>query len=377
MLLAAVPGLLLACNGNDGAAAQANGSSATSSEAARPFQATPVAQFEEPWAMVFLPDGRQLVTEKKGALRILNRDGTIGTIAGVPAVAYSGQGGLLDVTLSPDFASDNLVYLSFSEPGTGDDSSLAVARGRLVLAGNGGRLDAVQVVWRQMPKGGGGQFGGIVTFSPDGKYMFVTSGDRMRKTPAQDPDQALGKILRLTPDGQAAPGNPDAAAGGVRAQTWTSGHRNQYGLAFAPDGRLWEVEMGPQGGDELNLVEPGRNYGWPVVSNGDDYDGTPIPDHPTRPEFQPPVLWWNPSISPSSVMIYTGDMFPQWKGSAFIGALSGQALIRATLDGGTARKADQFEMSERIRSVVQGPDGAIWLLEDGPEGKLLKLTPAG
>lgn len=378
LLLAAAPVLILAaCHGSNGVAAQRSETGESGTQADRPFNVAPVAQFDEPWAMTFLPDGRALVTEKKGALRILNKDGTIGTVTGVPPVLYDGQAGLLDVTLSPAFGEDGLVYLGYSEPGDGG-ASLAVAHARLVPDGTGGRLEGLQVVWRQMPKGKGGQYGGIVTFSPDGKFMFVTSGDRMRKDPAQDPNQTVGKILRLTPEGATPADNPLARAGGSQAQIWTIGHRNPYGLTFAPDGRLWEVEMGPMGGDELNLIEAGKNYGWPIVSNGDNYDGSPIPDHPTHPEFAAPKLWWNPSISPSSLIFYTGSLFPKWKGSAFIGALSGTALIRVTVNGTEAQKADQWDMGERIRSVAEGPDGALWLLEDGSKGaggRLLRLTP--
>jgi len=226
--------------------------------------------------------------------------------------------------------------------------------------------------------GVGGQFGAIITFSPDGKYLFLSSGERQRFTPAQDPDQALGKILRLTLDGKAAPGNPMYAAGGVRAMTWSSGHRNPYGLVFAPDGRLWEEEMGPKGGDELNLIEPGRNYGWPLVSNGDNYSGQPIPDHPSRPDLAAPALWWNPSISPAGMIYYSGGMFPRFRGSLLIGTMSTPGLMRVAVNGAKATAADFWDMGARIRDVAQAPDGSIWLLQDGSRGsngKLLRLTP--
>jgi glucose/arabinose dehydrogenase len=310
--------------------------------------------------------------------------------------------------LSPHFADDHFVYLTYSEPGPGG-SGLALARAKLALGAGSARLDGLQVIWRQTPRGQGGQLGAIVAFAPDGNSLFLSSGERQRFTPAQDPDQAIGKILHLTLDGRPAPGNPQAGKTGAAtvlvadppedteaakkararrlpveapnltpAQTWSSGHRNPYGLAFTPDGRLWETEMGPRGGDELNLIEAGRNYGWPIVSQGDNYDGVPIARHATHPEFQPPKLWWNPSISPSSLLVYSGGLFPQWKGNGFIGALSGQALIRVIFQGDKASKAEQWNMGTRIRFVTQGPDGAIYLLEDGEKGSgghLLRLAP--
>ncbi|MEA3003531.1 MAG: aldose sugar dehydrogenase [Sphingomonadales bacterium] len=406
--------LLAACHaggasGNAAAAdshIDATGAAAPSTPVDRaPFAVQELARFDGPWAMAFLPGGAALVTETAGRLKLWQQGRPTLDVAGVPAVAEVGQGGLLDVVLSPRFAEDGFVYLTYSEPGPGG-SGLALARGRLVPGANDARLDGVQVIWRDQARGRGGQFGAILLFAPDGNSLYLSSGERQRFTPAQDPNQPLGKILRLTPDGKPAPGNPGAGktgtpsvvvtdpprdteaaktASGRRvalagpnlapAETWSSGHRNPYGLAFTPDGRLWETEMGPRGGDELNLILPGRNYGWPIVSNGDNYDGVPIPDHPTRPEFAAPKLWWNPSISPTSLLVYSGPLFPQWQGSGFIGALSGQALIRVTFHGDTASKAQQWDMGTRIRFVTQGPDGAIYLLEDGSPGRLLRLAP--
>jgi glucose/arabinose dehydrogenase len=385
-------------------AAQSGDGAAVRSSGARPFQVETAGQFENPWAIAFLADGSALVTEKKGAVKLRLPDGRILDVAGAPRVAYGGQGGLLDIALAPDFAASRIVYLSYSEPRpTG--SSLALARATLSL-GAAPALHDLRVIWRAGSDGEGGQFGAIIAFAPDGQSLFLSSGERQRFTPAQDPSQPLGKILHLTLDGQPAPGNPFAGRTGAAevivtdppentevaksargrtirlagpnvtpAATWSSGHRNPYGLAFTPDGRLWETEMGPRGGDELNLVLPGRNYGWPVVSNGDNYDGTPIPDHPTQPKYEAPKLWWNPSISPSSLLVYSGHLFPQWQGNGFIGALSGEALIRVTFDGDRAHKAEQWDMGSRIRFVAQGPDGAIYLLEDGSPGRLLRLAP--
>jgi glucose/arabinose dehydrogenase len=336
---------------------------------APPVTITAMGQFGDPFSIAFLPDARLLVTEKVGALKLRAADGRVSDIAGVPTVAGGGQGGLLDVAPAPDFATSRTIYLSYAEPRPNGGSSLALMRARLDGAG----LRDQRVIWRAGSDGPGGQFGAVIAFAPDGKSLFLTSGERQRFTPAQDPEQALGKILRLTLDGAAWPGNPMFKAGGVRAMTWSSGHRNPYGLVFASDGRLWEEEMGPRGGDELNLIQPGKNYGWPLVSNGDNYSGVEIPDHPSRPEFQPPVLWWNPVISPGGMIAYTGAMFPAYRGSLFIAGLSSKSLVRVAVNGDQARSAEQWNMGERIRDVAQAPDGAIWVIQD--DGKLLRLTP--
>jgi glucose/arabinose dehydrogenase len=364
---AAMPALvLLACNASaDGAGAD---------PASRPFEVQELARFDEPWAMTFLPDGRALITEKPGRLLIWKEGQAAVPVAGVPKVDYGGQLGLGDIVLHPNFARNRLVYLSWSEPGPNDTRGPAVARARLVEEKGGARLDGLQVIWRAEKVDGRYHHSHRLAFAPDGK-LFLTSGERMKFTPAQDLGSSLGKVIRLNDDGSVPADNPFASRGGVAATIWSYGHRNLLGLAFDAKGRLWEDEMGPKGGDEVNLVQRGRNYGWPVVSNGDNYDGSPIPDHPTRPEFEAPKIWWNPSISPSGLMIYSGRLFPEWRGSAFIGALSGKALIRVALNGTEARKADQWDMGERIREVEQGPDGALYLLEDSPGGRLLRLTP--
>jgi glucose/arabinose dehydrogenase len=340
---------------------------------AKPFVETTVATFDDPWRLAFLPDGRMILTEKSGHIYLVTQRGAKTRVGGVPKVEYQGQGGLLDVALSPRYAQDHAVYISYAEPGPGG-SSLALARA--TLAGNA--LINLQVIWRQSPKGAGGQFGGIIAFDPAGRHLFLTVGERMRKTPAQDPEQALGKILRLNLDGSTPADNPAAKAGGVRAQTWSSGHRNAYGLAFNAAGTLWETEMGPKGGDELNIIRPGRNYGWPIVSNGINYDGSPIPRHDTRPEFEKPLVYWTPVIAPSSLAFYYKSLFPQWRGSAFIGGLAAQTLVRIRFDGkGGANEAERWAMGYRVRDVEVGPDGALWLLEDGEGGRLARLTPKG
>lgn len=341
------------------------------------FVVETVASFEEPWAMAFLPDGRLLVTEKAGRLLLLDAEGNTAVIEGVPAVDYGGQGGLGDVALHPDFAANGLIYLSYAEAGEADTRGAAVARGRLRFDAAGASLEAVTVIWRQSPKvSGRGHYGHRLLFDDDG-YLFVSSGERQKFTPAQDMQQNLGKILRLNDDGSLPPDNPFADRGGVAAEIWSSGQRNPLGMAFDAQGRLWEIEMGPAGGDELNLIEPGRNYGYPIVSNGDHYNGKEIPDHSTRPEFEPPKLWWTPVISPGDLLIYTGVLFPQWQGDALAAGLSSRALIRMDLSEDSAVEVERYGFGERIRAVEQGPGGALYLLEDGGDGRLLRLTPAG
>jgi len=387
--------------------------SATAQSGEPPFAVSAVAQFDSPWALAFLPGSgvpltnAALVTEKPGALWLVDvGSGQKHKVSGAPKVVVSSQGGLLDVAPSPGFAGDGTVYLTYSEPSANGGSSLALARARLTGIGSAPRLDGLTVLWRDPGGGRGGQFGGRIAFAPDGQSLFLSSGERQRFTPAQDGSQPLGKILHLTLDGKPAADNPMAgragassvkvtdppedteAAKGARgrtvawpganntpSETWSTGHRNPYGLAFAADGRLWETEMGPRGGDELNLILPGKNYGWPKVSNGDNYNGVPISAHRAGDGFEAPKVWWNPSVSPSSLLIYTGDLFPQWKGDAIIGALSGQALIHVRIRGDKATKAGQWDMGARIRAVDQGPKGKIYLLEDGAGGRLLRLEP--
>lgn len=374
--LALVSAVSLTACGANGNTNRDTEAAAPTAKTGKPFTAAEMGKFEEPWALAFLPDGRILVTEKKGALKLVRLGGDTRDVAGVPKVDYGGQGGLGDVALHPDFANNGYIYLSYAEAGDGDTRGAAVARGKLVLDGGAPRIEALQVIWRQEPKvAGRGHYGHRIAFGPDG-MMYVSSGERQKFDPAQDLNANLGKIVRLSDTGMIPSDNPFYDQGRVKAQVWAYGIRNPLGIDFDDEGRLWEMEMGPAGGDELNLIRKGVNYGYPKVSNGDHYDGTPIPDHAPGDGFEPPKLFWNPSISPSSLLVYKGDLFPEWKGDAFIGALSGEALIRVDLDGETATKADQWPMEARIRAVEQGPDGAIWLLEDGENGRLLKLTPA-
>lgn len=368
--------LVSACGAGDRRAEAQTPKTTTS---AAPFKLAELKKFDEPWAMTFLPDGRLLVTEKAGVLRLYDpKRNSAGAISGVPAVVHAGQGGLGDVVLHPTFAKNNLVYLSYAEAGDGG-AGAAVARARLVLDNSGaGALQDLAVIWRQTPKtSGSGHFGHRIAFDRDG-MLWLSSSERQKFDPAQDLSTNLGKIVRLNDDGTVPTDNPFVNRGGVSAQIWTLGHRNILGLTFDAQGQLWAHEMGPQGGDELNRIEKGANYGYPIVSNGDHYDGKPIPDHHSRPDFRAPVISWNPVISPAGFIIYTGDLFPQWKGNGFIGGLSSQSLVRIEFNGDTAREAERFDMHRPIREVEQGPDEAIWLLEDGKSrgtGWLLKLTP--
>jgi len=340
------------------------------------FVATPVATFDEPWAMSFLPDGRLLVTEKKGRLLVVTQDGEKSQpLSGVPEVDYGGQGGFGDVVLHPEYASNGLVYISYVEAGEDDTRGAAVARATLRLTAGGGSLNDLEVIWRQHPKvKGKGHYGHRIAFSQDG-YLYISSGERKKFDPAQDMMQNLGKIVRLHPDGSVPYDNPFADRGGVMAEIWSLGHRNPLGIAFDEQRRLWSSEMGPRGGDELNLIVRGENYGYPIVSNGNHYSGRNIPDHHTRPEFNAPEVWWSPVISPAGFIIYSGERFPAWQGNGFIGGLSSRSLVRIVFDGTQAREAERFAFSARIREVEQGPAGAIWLLEDGEDGRLLKLLP--
>ncbi|MHA6513785.1 PQQ-dependent sugar dehydrogenase [Tessaracoccus sp. Z1128] len=330
-------------------------------------------RFDEPWALAFLPGTDAMaITERGGALQLRDRDGAVREVSGVPEVVAAGQGGLGDLIPGPTFADDGTVYLSWVEQGDGGTGAV-VGRGRLDV--DAGTLTAVETIWQQDPEvDGDGHFSHRLLIRDD--RLFVSSGDRQKFDPAQAMDGNLGKIVRLTLDGQPAPGNPWDGDGGVAAEFWSIGHRNPLGLAVDGEGRLWASEMGPQGGDELNLIVAGANYGWPEASNGSHYGGGEIPDHADGDGFEPPKAFWTPSISPGSLMIYHGDLFPAWKGDAFLGALSGEALVRVDLDGEGAAVAEEWPMGERIRAVAEGPDGAIWLLEDGDGGKLLELRPA-
>ena len=372
-----------------------------------PFTITKVASLDLPWRIAFLPDGRMLVTEKVGRVALVTPQGDKTDVGGVPASYFEGQNGMLGVFLSPHYAADHSVYLTYVEPGD-YGGGVALGRGRLVLDDKQPRLEGFQVLWRQVPTGKGGQPGGQIAFSPDGKYLFLTLGDRQRFTPAQDPSQPLGKILRLTLDGKPAPGNPWAGKVGARtiplidppadtekaktapivsmytftgpnltpAETWSVGFRTPYGLAFGPDGRLWELEHGPKGGDELNLVQRGKNYGWPLVSYGMNYNGVPIPNPDTRPDLVKPVIYWDPVIAPGNIMFYKGTLFPQWNGSALLSGLTALGIVRVTFDEkGGATAVQRWSVGKRVRDIEEAPDGSLWMLEDASPGGLYHLMP--
>ena len=342
----------------------------------RVFAISNIAKFDHPWAIEFLPDEKILLTEMRGSLKVLDNKGVfLGEVKGVPEVAFGGQGGLGDIALHPAFEKNRLVYLSYAEAGPGNTSGAAVAKAKLHNNQNGFQLTGLEVIWRQYPKvTGKGHFGHRLVFGPQG-YLWISSGERQKFDPSQDMESNLGKMIRLNSDGSQPADNP-FSGGLIQSQIWSLGHRNPLGVTFDDHGKLWVVEMGPKGGDELNLVNRKSNFGYPIVSNGDHYSGADIPDHDTRPEFDAPKITWTPVISPSSMLFYTGEEFPDWRGSLLIGGLSSRALIRVTLSNGEAREAERFGMNKRIRDVEQGPDGAIWLLEDGRRGsgQLMKLT---
>ena len=356
---------------------------------APPFSVEPITSFDEPWAMTFLPDGRMLVTEKKGNLRVVTQAGAqSGPVEGLPDVDYRGQGGLGDVILHPEYADNGIIYLSYAESGAGDTRGAAVVRAVLEIGERGGRLSDAEVIWRQYPKVlDDGHYGHRLAFDDDG-YLWISSGERQKFTPAQDMQSNLGKILRLEEDGSIPADNPfvnyreeEPLVDGVGPydEIWTLGHRNPLGMAFDADGQLWVIEMGPADGDELNRIVRGANYGYPIVSNGDHYDGREIPDHDTRPEFTEPVISWTPVISPGDLMIYGGELFEDWGGNAFAAGLSSQAIVRIGFDGDNASELERYDMGARIRSIEEAPDGSVWVLEDErgeSQGRLLKLTPS-
>ncbi len=336
-----------------------------------PFTVEPVATLDEPWALTFLPDGRMLVTQKSGELLLVSEAGDVTEIAGVPAVDYGGQGGLGDVLVHPDFENNKLVYLSYVESGADNTRGAVAVRGTLDLESSA--IENLETVWTQVPKTTGyGHYGHRLLFGSDG-YLWISSGDRQKFDPSQDMQANLGKILRLHDDGSPVEDNPFFDQGGVTAEIWSLGHRNPLGIDFDPDGRLWNSEMGPRGGDELNLVKEGANYGYPIVSNGRHYSGRNIPDHDTRPEFEEPAAWWTPVISPAGLHFYEGTEFPDWQGDALLPGLSAEALVRVEIDGESAREVARYNLGERIRAVEQAPDGTVWLLEDRSGGRLLRL----
>ena len=352
-----------------------------------PFDIETITSFDEPWAMAFLPDGRMLVTEKKGRLLLVTQEGEVSAVRGVPDVDYGGQGGLGDVALHPDFADNGMIYLSYVEAGVGDTRGAAVARGVLTIGERRSTLSDVEVIWRQYPKlVGFGHYGHRLMFDDEG-YLWITSGDRQKFTPSQDIQSNVGKIVRLYDDGSIPEDNPfvdllseDPLVDdeGVYGEIWSTGHRNPLGIAADLDGNIWVIEMGPRHGDELNLIARGENYGYPIVSDGDHYDGREMPDHDTRPEFATPAVSWTPAISPGDLTFITGDLFAEWRGDALAAGLGSRAIVRIGVDGDSAREIERYDMGARIRSITEGPDGALWVLEDerrSSQGRLLRLEP--
>lgn len=354
------------------------------------FTTKAVASFNEPWAMTALPtvnnkSPKLLITQKTGELFIV--DTTTGikiAVTGIPKVAYGGQGGLGDIILAPDFASSKNIYLSYVEAGTGADSNkfgAKVIKAKLSgLDTDATSLKAITPIWQQMPKmKGQGHYSHRLLLSPDGQHLYISSGERQEKTPAQDMSVNLGKIIRVNLDGSLPTDNPFSDnSNDIAAQFWSIGHRNVLGMTFDPQGNLWAHEMGPRGGDELNLIKKGKNYGWPIVSNGRNYSGIDIPDHSTRPEFEEPKITWTPVISPSSISIYkagTHNDFPAWQGNALISGLSSKALIVVNFyNDNAATERYRYDMGERIRNVLN-VDGQVWVLEDGSDAQLLRLQP--
>jgi len=371
---------LASCNGAavGDSAPSASSSNMESTASGDPFAVTEFGMFEDPWALAVHPvNGNIFVVQQEGAIKFIQPgSGKMGFVSGVPEVDYGGQGGLGDMAFAPDFATSNTIYLTWAEAGSGNTRGAVMGRGQLVCEDHDScDIRGLDVIWRQTPKvTGRGHYSHRIEFSPDGRYLFLASGDRQKMEPAQDLSNNLGTILRLNLDGSAADGNPFADRGEPSDQIWSYGHRNVLGLKFDGDGRLWDLEHGPAGGDELNVVKAGANYGWPVVSNGKHYSGEAIPDHSARPEFAAPALSWTPVIAPGDFIFYSGNIFPAWKGDALIAGLKTQAIIQVHIDGESASEVARYDMDNRLRDVAQGPDGAVWVLEDGDEGRLLRLT---
>jgi glucose/arabinose dehydrogenase len=334
---------------------------------------------EHPWGMQFLPDGRLLVTERPGRMRLVTKDGKLSEpIAGIPEVVAEGQGGLLDVALAPDFAASGLIYFSFSEPRGDGKNGTSVARAKLILEGGAGRLEDVAVIFRQEPAWKSTyHFGSRLVFDRDGS-LFVTTGERNHgRAEAQNAANHIGKVIHITPDGAPAAGNPKRD--GWDPKVWSIGHRNMQGAALNPaTGNLWTVEHGARGGDELNHPQAGKNYGWPIITYGRDYTGLKIGEGTAKEGMEQPVYYWDPSIAVSGLAFYTGDLFADWKGNAFVGGLRGTQLERLVLEGEKVVAHEKLlgDLGERIRDVRQGPDGALWILTDDAAGKVLRIVPA-
>ena len=363
------------------ASGQVTGWHAIELPAGTPFKAEALGSFDNGWALKVEPGrGLLFITEKPGTMKVVDpKSGRILPVTGVPQVAVGGQGGLADFAFAPDYKTSHTIYLSWSKAGEGKTRYGVVARGKLsCTAITACALQDLTEIWRQNAAfETGGQFALRITFSPDGKYLFVSSGEQMKGDPAQDTSNNLGSIVRLNLDGTPAADNPLAGKAGASPDFWTYGHRNPLGLKFDLNGQLWDLEHGPMGGDEINKLVPGDNYGWPVVSNGDNYNGTPIPRHSTRPDFHAPAISWNPVIAPGDMIFYSGKLWPEWKGQALIAGMKTQALIRVSLDGDKDKGTElaRYDMGHRIRDLAEAADGSLYVLEDASGGRLLHLTP--
>lgn len=379
LALLSLPAFALASCGN-----AYSGDSAVTSAGSIDIAKTEMGSFERPWAMAFAPGTDTVfITEKEGTMKFVNTaTGAVGTVTGVPAVDYGGQGGFGDVAFLASEASETLggrtIYLSWVEAGAADTRGAVVGKGTLACtAAESCSIEGLEVIWKQTPKvTGRGHYSHKIAFSPDEKYLYIASGDRQKLEPAQDNTNTLGTVVRLNLDGTPAAGNPFADQPYPTNEIWSFGHRNVLGLQFAPDGSLWDLEHGPAGGDELNKVEKGANYGWPTVSDGEHYNGDPIPDHSTRPEFKTAAIGWTPVIAPGDFIFYTGDAFPGWKGDVLAAGLSSQAIVEVEIDGDKATEVARYSFDGRVRDIAQGPDGHVWVILDGPGGKLIKVSPA-
>jgi aldose sugar dehydrogenase len=347
------------------------------------YEPRPVASgLEHPWAISFLPDGMMIVTERPGRMRLVTQEGQLSSpVRGLPEVDSRGQGGLLDVVPDPNHTTNGLIYWSYSEPRGGDDNGTAVARARLVRD-NPPRVDNIEVIFRMKPDlASTMHFGSRLVFSPDGEYLFIGLGERSideGRHQAQRLDSHFGKVVRIHPDGRVPDDNPFVNRDGALPEIWSIGHRNIQAAALHPDtGQLWVVEHGAKGGDEINVVERGKDYGWPTIAYGREYDGEPIGKGITQaPAMEQPIYYWDPILAPSGMLFYTGDLFPQWKGSLFVGGLAGKHISRLTLEGQRVIGEERILPERaRIRDLAQGPDGAIYLVTDEGEGELLKLVP--
>ena len=374
LITLSVLSVLTACHAQTPPETQSKENQPSSVVAVTSIQMKRIAEFNEPWALAVLADGRLLITEKSGQLILFNpRDQKKTFIKNLPKVAYGGQGGFGDIVLHPKFAQNHQMYLSYAEAGQGGYGAVVI-RADLNLDQAQPQLDNITTIWKQVPKvRGQGHYAHRVLFDGSGK-LWISSGERQKFDPAQDLTSNLGKIIRINDDGSVIVDNPFQSQGEVAKQVWSFGHRNPLGMAFDEQGQLWVVEMGPKGGDELNLIQKGKNYGYPVVSNGDHYSGLNIPDHVTRPEFEAPKLDWTPVISPSSLIFYTGQMFPKWQDKAIIGGLSSEALIIVDTTAQPVKEIQRIDMKERIRGLQQAKDGSIWVIEDGKHADLIQLV---